>query len=113
MRLYISGKITGDEAYLQKFTEAQMRLGKAGHQVINPAMLNGVMPEATWGQYLMIGMRMMEDLADGIVMLPDWKDSRGACLEYGYATGIGIPVYRYQPEEGLISFTGIETMLLK
>lgn len=113
MRIYISGKITGDEKYLQKFMEAQMRLEAEGHQVINPAMMSGVMPGATWGEYLLNGLNMLRDHAEGVVMLPDWKDSKGACLEYGHATGLEIPVYMYQKEGRPIFLAGMETMLLE
>ena len=112
MRLYISGKISGDDNYLQKFTEAQIRLEAEGFRVINPALLEGVLPKAVWEEYLYASLTMME-LADGIVMLPDWKESRGACMEYGYAVGQEIPVYQYLPdEERCIEMAGMERILL-
>lgn len=112
MRLYISGKITGDDNYLQKFTEAQLLLEAKGYRVINPALMQGVLPKAVWEEYLYASLTMM-DLADGVVMLPDWKESRGACMEYGYAVGQKIPVYQYLPEEKrCVAMAGMETMLL-
>lgn len=37
MKIYISGKITGDRHYKAKFCEAEKKLTAAGHIVLNPA----------------------------------------------------------------------------
>lgn len=36
MKIYISGKITGDRRYKAKFREVEKKLAKAGHIVLNP-----------------------------------------------------------------------------
>lgn len=36
MKIYISGKITGDKRYKAKFREAEKKLTAAGHIVLNP-----------------------------------------------------------------------------
>lgn len=98
MRLYLAGKITGDEQYLQKFATAEAELEAAGHEVVNPAMMSGVMPEGTtWGEYLEIGTAILMDYVDALVLLPDWKESPGACLEYGCAIGRELAVYELDP----------------
>ena len=39
MKVYISGKITGNENYREEFAKAQAELEKDGHIVLNPAVL--------------------------------------------------------------------------
>lgn len=39
MKIYIAGKITGDENYREKFAKAQAELEKDGHIVLNPSVL--------------------------------------------------------------------------
>ena len=39
MKIYIAGKITGDDGYRAKFQEATKNLEALGHVVLNPAIL--------------------------------------------------------------------------
>ena len=39
MKIYIAGKITGDDGYRAKFQEAAKNLEALGHVVLNPAIL--------------------------------------------------------------------------
>lgn len=41
MKVYIAGKITGNDGYKAEFEEAKKRLEAQGHIVINPATLPG------------------------------------------------------------------------
>lgn len=83
MRIYIAGKVTGDENYQEKFDQAEKVLASIGHEPINPACLR--LPKScSWKDYMSLTLRML-DLADAVCLLPDWKESRGACVEYGYA----------------------------
>ncbi len=83
MRIYIAGKVTGDENYREKFNQAEKALASIGHEPINPACLQ--LPKScSWKDYMSLTLRML-DLADAVCLLPDWKESRGACVEYGYA----------------------------
>lgn len=84
MRIYISGKITGDENYKQKFAEAEKILEEQGHEVINPARVAEALPELTYQQYLDIDYLLIE-YCDAIYMLEDWIESKGARAEYGLA----------------------------
>lgn len=45
MKIYISGKITGDRRYKAKFREVEKKLAAAGHIVLNPATAPEGLPE--------------------------------------------------------------------
>ena len=49
MKIYISGKITGDSGYIEKFKEAEKKIRQQykGCEVINPAVILQTMPEST------------------------------------------------------------------
>jgi len=84
-KVYISGAITNDVNYKEKFAEAENVLKKLDYTVMNPAVL----PLGfTHKEYLKICFAMI-DVCDTICMLSDWKDSEGAQEELIYATSIG------------------------
>lgn len=85
MKAYIAGKITGDPAYYHKFNIGQQALEYEGYTVLNPADLpEGMRP----ADYMKICFAMI-DVADVVAFLPDWQQSRGACLEHDYCEYIG------------------------
>jgi hypothetical protein len=88
-RVYLSGKITGDPDYKTKFGAAEFYLKQAGYDVSSPASLN--IPEGEW-QYAMRRALILMLASDGVALLPDWKESKGACIEARLAADVGIPV---------------------
>lgn len=95
MILYIAGKMAGDDNYVEKFNAAEKRIKESSIncEVINPACLR--LPEScTWDDCLDIALKML-DLANGVVFLPDWKESPGACVEYGYALATDKIILKY------------------
>lgn len=85
MKVYIAGKITGNENYREEFAKAQAELEKGGHIVLNPAVL----PEGlTKGEYMRICFAMI-DIADVVMFLPGWQDSEGAKVENLYCRYVG------------------------
>lgn len=85
MRVYISGKMTGDAHYVQKFAKAEIELMAKGHDVINPCDIGGLYGTIfDYEQLLHIDYALI-DCVDAIYMLKDWKDSNGAKLELNYA----------------------------
>lgn len=88
MKIYLSGKITGDEEYRGKFGNAQRSLELQGHVVLNPAVLPAGLDEE---DYMRIALAML-DSADMMVCLPDWRESKGAMVEYELCRRIGKPV---------------------
>lgn len=88
MKIYISGKITGDRRYKAKFREVEKKLAAAGHIVLNPATAPcwngrgastlGNRPVSTWRR---LEGRKHEWGAD----LRNWPKIRAALNEYcGY-----------------------------
>ncbi|MBU3850268.1 MAG: DUF4406 domain-containing protein [Candidatus Treponema excrementipullorum] len=79
MKIYLAGKITGDPNYREKFAKAEKILASQGHSVMNPACLSEY-KEFSWDDYMTVASAMQQ-VCDATVLLPDWKDSRGARTE--------------------------------
>lgn len=102
MRIYISGKITGlpllEAEYL--FDEAETMIRKKGHDVINPMKTAGTVPGMEWKSYMGIAYAVLHDRSvDAIYMLRNWKKSKGAIMEWGWAKAGGIPVFYQDPAD--------------
>jgi hypothetical protein len=88
--VYISGKITGLEVaeFEKNFSDAEETLKEMGFaEVINPCTLDHCHGK-TWEEY------MLEDIkalfyCDAIYMLSNWKQSRGARIEFFIALEMG------------------------
>ncbi len=91
---YLSGPITGNKDYKQQFARAAEQLAGEGYKVINPAALDAAVPEGTltYEQIVAIDLELLA-LADCLIQLPGWEDSRGANRELGFALGTGMDVY--------------------
>lgn len=90
--VYIAGKITGDPHYKTKFRRAERRLRRMGFSVLNPAWL----PKGTEYESAMDICFSMIRAADAVVMLPDWRESKGAVREKLYADGLKKGVYVWE-----------------
>lgn len=83
--IYISGKITGTDDYLQRFESAENHLNTMNiTDVINPAKVNSYLPELSYSQYIKMSLCMLE-MCDTIYMLKNWENSIGAKLEWEFA----------------------------
>ena len=85
MKIYISGKITGNKDYIMTFANAEALLKEKfpGATVLNPAEV--LLPNlCDWDDYMVICLRLL-DKATHIYMLDNWVQSRGACTEHLHA----------------------------
>lgn len=83
--IYLSGKITGDPDFREKFKKKAEELTKQGWRVYNPA----VHPDMfTWEHFMELDLLALSK-CDAIYLLDDWKDSRGAKVELAEAKRLG------------------------
>ena len=88
MKVYLSGKITGDSNYRLKFNTMTEELLSYGYVVFNPAVL----PDGfEYSDYMALDL-MILSRCDAIFLLRDWKNSPGARLEYEEAKRLGLQV---------------------
>ena len=95
-KIYISGKITGDPNYKEKFLGATKRVLEdyPGCGVINPAELPDL---GSWEKCMRNDITYLVQ-CDFIYMLTDWNDSKGAVLEHFIAHQLGIEIiYEVKP----------------
>ena len=84
--IYISGKITDTTDYMERFAKAQQKLEAQGFSVINPALVNSMLPKDTpYEDYMKVSFALL-DIADAVYMLEGWEDSPGACREHAVAS---------------------------
>lgn len=90
MKVYLSGKITGDENYKEKFANVESCFRNIGHSVMNPANLNSY-PEFSWEDYMEICIAMLK-VCDAVYVIDGENDSRGVKLELEKARELDIPI---------------------
>ena len=96
MRIYISGRISGNENAGVEFTQACEKVKKMYPEadIFNPmGMLQMIGDDLHFGydEFMHMDMAFLQ-LCDVIAMVPGWEESRGENREYGYATGTGMQV---------------------
>ena len=96
MRVYISGKITGDNyaEVVEKFADAEAQISDLQYFPINP-IKNGLPPIATWDEHMVKDIELLLT-CDAIYMLTDWEESKGARIEHFIAAEKGMELW-YQP----------------
>lgn len=88
MKVYLSGKITGDTGYRQKFEAVQNELTSYGYVVFNPAVL----PDGfEYEDYMSLDLLILSR-CDAIYLLRDWKNSPGAKRELEEAKRLGLQI---------------------
>lgn len=112
MKLYLAGPMSGIKHFnYPAFADAALRLRLAGHEVFSPAendIKNGMDLTKFNGSEILRdhGFSLREilkqdlawicDHAEGIALLPNWQNSRGAVAEVALAKALGID---YRPVE--------------
>ena len=85
MKIYISGAISNTDDFMERFAKVEKELTEQGYSVVNPAKVNAQLPEdTTYEEYMRMSFFML-DMADSIYMLSNYENSKGACMELGYA----------------------------
>lgn len=93
MKIYISGGMSGlPENNYPAFMEAEQRLRHLG-DIVNPARIEPSVK--TWEWFMRADIKALMD-CDAIYMLPGWKESRGALIEWYLATQLGMDIYDYE-----------------
>ncbi len=94
MTTYVSGAMSNIPKFnFPAFNAMAEEQRSYGHQVINPAELDGDADPATleWSDCLRRDISAMMQ-CDRIVLLPGWSESRGAQLEHYVACELGFEV---------------------
>ena len=85
MKVYIAGKITGNDHYREEFAAAEEKLRALGFIPINPAILPDGLDSR---DYMRICLAML-DSADAIALMLNWTGSPGANIELSLAMYTG------------------------
>ena len=93
-KMYISGPITGDPDFMEKFAEAEKHLKARGFEVVNPTTLPHD-HRRTWSAFMVDCLKALLD-CDGVYMLKGWKDSRGARVEKRVAQDLGFKLIYFE-----------------
>jgi hypothetical protein len=88
IKLYLSGPVTFDAGYREKFLRVENQLFDAGFYPVNPAAC--IPANTEWTDAMKQAIVLMLQ-CDGLVLLGGWKDSRGANIEVRLAAMLGIP----------------------
>ena len=95
-RVYIAGKVTGLpwQEVEDKFRSAAGIVRHHGAVAIVP--IHYCKLEWSWHQCMRVCLPLLLS-CDRIMLLPDWKQSRGAKIEFLVALAAGIPILKYKP----------------
>ena len=90
MKIYISGQITGltlQEAQ-SKFDIGAEQIKTMGHEPVNPMQEVPYNETWTWEDYMIADIRLIFG-CDGIYMLDNWTESKGAKIEHDICLRLG------------------------
>lgn len=108
MKTYLSGPMTGYAEYnFPAFhAAADVLRTRHHHEVVNPADNFDGETHHPRGAYLREDLRQLVD-CEAIVLLPGWRESRGACLELECAVECGMRVYQYDATTGDLIYLSV------
>lgn len=92
MKLYLAGPMSGiPDLNFPLFHSEAARLRAIGFEIINPAEIN-LDPHANWGDCMRADIPQLLT-CEGIAMLPNWHNSKGARLEWHIAVSLDMRVF--------------------
>lgn len=92
MIIYISGPITKDKDFYNKFKNAETKLKDEGYEVINPARIGIMLPKSfEHKDYMDIDFALMQK-CEAIYLLRGWRASIGAVNELSFARQRGMKI---------------------
>lgn len=103
-KLYIAGKITGDNDYKAKFEAAENFYSEKGYTVLTPAVLPDGMQKA---DYMRICFAMI-DTADIVASLPGYETSPGAQVELQYCFYIDKNICYFEDDIGNTPYGSVQ-----
>ncbi len=98
--VYLSGKISGDKNYKEKFEKYKKKFTAEGYIVLNPAEISLPEYSNSWYQYMMVCLNLLKN-ADIIFLLDDYKDSTGALIELEFAKKMNKIIWNCEEGEEL------------
>lgn len=98
--VYLSGKISGDKNYKEKFEKYKKKFTAEGYIVLNPAEISLPEYSNSWYQYMMVCLNLLKN-ADIIFLLNDYKDSTGALIELEFAKKMNKIIWNCEEGEEL------------
>lgn len=106
--------MTGIEKYnFPLFDQAAADLRLRGLEILSPHEVDHGETEEDRGSlpytaYIKAGLKLLLE-CDTLILLPNWKDSKGCHLEFLVARKCGMTVYTYDPSTQLLSLRREET----
>ena len=96
-KVYLAGKITGNDAYKEEFMQWESFVFASLDCVIenpinHPKYTGPSDNEKMWRHYMKESIRVLID-CDAVVFLPGWEDSKGATIEHQIALWLGLEIY--------------------
>lgn len=93
-KIYISGAITNDKDYKQKFDEAEKYLLSKGYEVFNPTSFKDI--SFNWTDYMRAYIKVLMDCQAVAVLYNLDIESKGRDLELFIANRLKMPIKFYK-----------------
>lgn len=100
-KIYLSGKISGDENFRETFLNKETELSSGGDMVFNPVDHPAMF---THGQF---AHKLALSFCDSIYFMSSWRSSRGARLEFELAKTLGLEFQFEEPLYAIRSGNGL------
>ena len=86
---HLSGQVTGNDSFREGFDFFEAYYTKLGFNVVNP--VKGEPDGKTYDYYMRRDLVKLSECT-GIIMLPNWKKSKGAKFELSVAKFLGLEI---------------------